>query len=185
MLALLASILCLAVQPEADLAWRFDRPVDPGYEDTGILGESFRLPMADLRQPDGWDRVYRMEGRDGAIFARRNGGVTAVFPQSDYINTRDGSIPTVPAGTIYVIGEPAPWLLRQLGLEDGYEELAPRGRLDLSLPARVFTPPPAPPEDTDSALEAARRSVSMWYNDGVRAGRVSARLAEAAAANDR
>jgi hypothetical protein len=201
MLLLVAAVL---VQPVSDDRWRFDRPVEQGFEDTGILSRSFREPMADLRQAAEWDRVYRMEGDAGAVFARRDGGVTAVFPQSDYVATRSGTVAAVPAGTIYVIGEPAPWLLRQLGLDDGYESLARPGRIDLSLAMtlgggeatptdpRVTSDPraagdsPAEPEGEPlSALELARRRASMWYNDGVRAGRVSALLSEAARAEER
>lgn len=145
MLTLLLTLTCLAAQPESDTGWRLDLPADEGYDDTSILGESFKVPMADLRQASEWDRVYRMEGVDGPIFARRHGGVTAVFAQSDYVASPDGSVATVPAGTIYVIGEPAPWLLRQLGLDDGYEDLAPKARLDMSLPTRISPPPLSPP----------------------------------------
>jgi len=187
MLPLALTILALAAQPQDEFLWRLDRPVDPGFADTGGLVESFRIPMTDLRVGDGWDSVYEMESSFGPLYARRNGGLTAVFPQSNYVAGRDGTVPVVPPNTVYVIGEPAPWLLEQLGLDDGLAELDPPGRLDRSLPpaplGSVSTPPPAS-STALTALEEARRAVSMWYNESVRERRISELLSEAAAAGD-
>lgn len=183
MLALSLTILSLAAQPQDEFLWRLDRPVDPGYADTGGLVESFRVPMADLRIGDGWDSVYEMDSSFGPLYARRNGGLTAVFPQSDYVASSEGTVPVVPPNTVYVIGEPGPWLLQQLGLDDGLAELNPPGRLDMSLAPPPIGGFPTPTQESSAALDEARRAVSMWYNESVRERRVRELLAEAAAAD--
>jgi len=168
-------------EPGSRYVWRLDEQVEAGFDDLGLLSRSSRIPMADLRRPDAWDRVYRMTAERGDLFARRNGGLTAVFPRSDYILGRDGEVAVVPADTIYVIGDPPPWLLRQLGLDDGYEELVLPTRLDYSLPAwepqRLQETVSQSSEVSD---EVRKRESSMWYNDRVRRLRVSSRLHEAA-----
>lgn len=181
MLGAAVMMISVAAQPADEFPWRLDRAVDPGYADTGGLVDSFRIPMTDLRESDGWDKVFEMDSAFGPIYARRNGALTAVFPHSDYVDSGNGSVPVVPPGTVFVIGEPAPWLLRQLGLDDGLAELNPPGRLDMT-----FDLPPVQ-RDLESeavALEQARRAVSMWFNEDVRARRVNALLSEAAAAAD-
>jgi len=185
MLAALVILAALA-QPidsgaQSPYVWRLDEQVEAGFDDLGLLSRSTRIPMADLRIPDAWDRVYRMTAERGDLFARRNGGVTAVFPRSDYVLGRDGEVAVVPADTIYVIGEPPPWLLRQLGLDDGYDDLVLPTRLDYSLPA--WEPPPVQEpraQSSEVSVEVRRRESSMWYNDQVRRRSVSSRLREAA-----
>ena len=148
----------------------------------GLLGRSSHIPMADLGIPDAWDRLYRMTGQHGDLFARRNGALTAVFPRSDYVRGRDGVVSVVPPNTVYVIGEPPAWLLRQFGLDDGYEELTLPTRLDYSLPAWAPEPPqPADSRTTQASGKDLRRASSMWFNDRVRQHRITARLAQAAA----
>jgi hypothetical protein len=184
---MLSAVVILAVlaqpiesEPGSRYLWRLDEQVEAGFDDLGLLSRSSRIPMADLRRPDAWDRVYRMTAERGDLFARRNGGLTAVFPRSDYVFGRDGEVAVVPADTIYVIGDPPPWLLRQLGLDDGYEELTLPTRLDYSLSAWE----PAPVQETEAqssevSAEVRKRTSSMWYNDRVRRLRISSRLQEA------
>ncbi len=91
------------------------RPIDPrtlqrldeSRQDTGPLRTSLFLQPTDLRQPLGFEDVFRLPGggRGGPDrLARISGGLTAVFPRSVYVNTKKGQVATVPAGTIYYIG---------------------------------------------------------------------------------
>ncbi|MBL8964799.1 MAG: hypothetical protein KF787_12925 [Phycisphaeraceae bacterium] len=84
-------------------------PVEQGRGDTGPLATSNRVTPLDLRLPIGFDRVYRIEGsgrrgRSGDLFARQSGGLTAVFPRSQYIQLGSGLFPEIPAGTTFYIG---------------------------------------------------------------------------------
>ncbi len=168
-------------EPGSRYVWRLDEQVEAGFDDLGLLSRSTRIPMADLRVPDAWDQVYRMTAQRGDLFARRNGGLTAVFPRSDYILGRDGDVAVVPADTIFVIGDPPPWLLRQLGLDDGYEELVLPTRLNYSLPAwELQKLEETATQSSEVTAEVRKRESSMWYNDRVRVRRVSSRLHEAA-----
>jgi hypothetical protein len=88
-------------------------PVDAGIEDRNTLSESFKLQQNDLRIDTSFEKLYRVKGNDG-IFVRRSGGLHAVFRNPEYIDTTDGSIPIVPAGTIYCIGRVSSELLDQL-----------------------------------------------------------------------
>lgn len=84
--------------------------VEQGVGDLNPLQTSNRLVPQDLRQPTGFDRVYRLSGdpaknNGSGLFARMDGGITAVFPWSTYGVSRKGDvIPTVPPGTKYYIG---------------------------------------------------------------------------------
>ncbi|MBY0262378.1 MAG: hypothetical protein K2Q20_08540 [Phycisphaerales bacterium] len=96
-------------------------PVEQNVGDLGPLTTSLRTPPADLRTPMEFDRVYRVPGssrginipqalspaggQDGSRLARVSGGITAVFPSSDYMQTKkSGIVPVVPAGTVFYIG---------------------------------------------------------------------------------
>lgn len=89
-------------------------PVLSGEQDTGPLHASLGVPYTDLRSPLNFDRVYRVRGdlrRFGItpgqeMYARASNGMVAVFPKSEYVATARGSIAQVPAGTVWVIGEP-------------------------------------------------------------------------------
>lgn len=194
-------------QPES--GWKFRDRADPGTEDMGVLSESLRLMPLDLRIADDWGDLYRIESDYGTLYARRAGAVTAVFPQSNYVNSGFGATPTIPADTVFVIGEPSPSLLRQLGLAVGEESIlsSATNRLDTSLntgidgrvwtgilPTRMETSlmlPPVTPPTTDPADERARavadaqsaaqarRDLSMWYNDDIRRRRVDTLLERA------
>lgn len=176
----LALLTYLATDPPitTDQTWRFDQPVAQGFEDIGLLSVDQLVPMADLRTPDAFDRVYRMTGSHGDLFARRRGGLTAVFPQSNYVATDAGPVAVVPPGTIYVIGEPAPWLLQQLGLDDGLGELTLPTRLDYTLVALEPVSEPDAAAEMTAALDSARKAASPWFSDSVRQRRVHTRLSE-------
>ena len=87
-------------------------PVDEAIEDIGPLSVSLRELQADLREPAGFDRVYRMPGRSD-LYMRIHGGLYAVFPQSTYVETRWGAMPVIPSNTVFYFGLPSPELLAQ------------------------------------------------------------------------
>lgn len=83
------------------------KPVDPRYEDVGPLGVSLLRLRPDLREPQDFDRVYRVAGAAGGDdqkFARISGALAAVFPRSQYSTTKSGVRIDVPAGTVFYIG---------------------------------------------------------------------------------
>lgn len=91
---------------------RFE-PVEQNVGDVGPLSRSARLMPTDLRVPLGFDRVYRMPGSERGIasfgraeekFVRFSGGLAAVFPRSEYVETPIGALATIPAGTTFYIG---------------------------------------------------------------------------------
>lgn len=96
--------------------------VDPTRGDVNPLRASTRELQPDLRQPSGFDQVYRLTNPTGAAgarsssdrfarnnYARINGGLTAVFPRSEYAQSDEGRLITlVPAGTTFYIGPVPP-----------------------------------------------------------------------------
>jgi hypothetical protein len=92
-------------------------PVEQTVGDVGPLSTSLRIAPADMRVPMDFDRVYRVPwsiarpggsgGAGGERLARVSGGITAVFPVSEYGVTSKGRVvPLVPAGTVFHIGTP-------------------------------------------------------------------------------
>lgn len=118
-LSLLAA--CALLAPVAhtlaqDARWRDLQVVDPGVGDVGPLGISTRSLPVDLRSPSGFDRVYRVPGSSrgvggfattpvGERLARVDGGITAVFDRSEYVQTKKGIRPVFPANTVFYIGD--------------------------------------------------------------------------------
>ena len=96
-------------------------PVEAGVEDRGALSSSFRSATMDLRQDQSFERLYKVAGQDG-VYVRKSGGLYAVFKNSTYIDTRFGSFPAVPAGTVYSIGEIPSVMLGQLSTLADTEE---------------------------------------------------------------
>ena len=86
--------------------------LDPTVDDTSPLGDSLRQVdmMLDLRSPSGFQYVYRMPGSNDLLM-RASGGVYAIFPQSVYVQTKEGTFAVIPPGTIYSIGMPGPDML--------------------------------------------------------------------------
>jgi len=84
------------------------RRVEGGVGDVDPLGLSFRQLSVDLRQPVGFAGVYQVPASRSptgrAAFARMSGATTAVFDQSTYLNTPDGPLAAIPAGTVFYIG---------------------------------------------------------------------------------
>ncbi len=111
--AALAPCTCALAQ---DVRWRDLQVVDPGVADLGPLSISTRSLPIDLRSPSGFDRVYRVPGSTrgvggfnttpvGERLARVDGGITAVFDRSEYVQTKQGIRPVFPANTIFYIGD--------------------------------------------------------------------------------
>ena len=79
--------------------------IDESFQDVGPLRTSLLQQPVDLRQPIGFDQVYRVpDGAAGERLARISGGLAAVFPRSEYVNTRRGQLVLVPPGTVFYIG---------------------------------------------------------------------------------
>ena len=82
------------------------RPIDATVEDINPLSSSLREMHSDLRQPIGFQNVYHVPGRDDLLM-RVNGGIYAVFPESEYtVNRKGKTVPVIPAGTVFYIGLP-------------------------------------------------------------------------------
>lgn len=81
------------------------RPLDQAVEDLNPLSASFRETQVDLRQPLGFQNVYRVPGNDDLLM-RSSGALNAVFPQSMYSTRGQGIVPLIPAGTVFFIGLP-------------------------------------------------------------------------------
>lgn len=104
-------------QPSGALPSRFTK-IEQTVGDVDPLGVSLRHLSTDLRVPSDFRDVYRIEGSAAAaqrwgvsnptgadLFARRDGAITAVFPESVYVSTRNGILPLIPPGTIFFIGD--------------------------------------------------------------------------------
>lgn len=94
---------------QGNVPWRL---VDQGWEDIDPLARSLFHARPDLRSATGFGDVFDLgDGR----FARVDGGLVAVFPRSTYVGTLDGLVPTIPPGTVFYIGTPAPASAEQRG----------------------------------------------------------------------
>jgi hypothetical protein len=91
-------------------SWRELDPVEQGIDDVDPLSASLRDLQHELRTPFGFQRVYRVPGRDDLLM-RAHGGLYAVFPRSWYERTRRGTIVMVPPQTIFFIGQPTAAML--------------------------------------------------------------------------
>lgn len=77
--------------------------VDEGVGDADSLSTSLRRLQPDPRAPYDFDRLYRVPGRSDLLM-RRQGAITAVFPESRYAASKRGVFPLIPPGTIFHIG---------------------------------------------------------------------------------
>lgn len=188
------------------------KPVDPGVGDVGPLSGPGRVLPTDLRQPANFDRVYEVEIDGKPYFVRAHGGVYAVFPRSDYVQTRSGVAPIVPAGTVFHLGslpknaDSKPEIDSKVTLPALAKPARPM-RLDQAAPglaapnAESAQPPPVPAtrakpaqrQDTQPPLsDAAPPSRppepprdSIWLSEFYRAARTSELLDQARAAKSR
>jgi hypothetical protein len=149
---------------------RLDR-VTPGVGDIGPSSVDTRIAPPDLRQPVGFEGVYRVgTPTPGALDARPlvriSGATLALFPRSAYMVTRDGPLPQIPAGTVFYLGHlpeeftrpPPPTPPSMLALPLGSHAL------ELNLSADLPRADGAPAE---------RGPTSMFSDEGFRRGRVA------------
>ncbi len=200
-LALPASDGVLAQQPAPPFV-----QVDPNVADVNSLSTSLRDMQVDLRVPLGFSNVYRVPGQSDK-FMRASGGLFAIFPQSQYVSTRQGLSAKVPAGTTYHIGLPTeavetpieavPSNANENRIDQQHhakQNLAAASpinfRIDALIPEVPSTPeaPPQPPAKTTAPktaqpTEAAQSACpSLATDENYRARRISELLARAAAA---
>ena len=90
-------------------------PVDGGVVDRGALSSSLQVQQTGYRQDSSFEKLYRIAGSED-VYVRTSGGLHAVFRSSEYMQTKDGEIPLVPAGTVYCIGKLRPEFIAQLGV---------------------------------------------------------------------
>lgn len=90
-------------------------PVDGGVVDRGALSSSLQVQQTGYRQDNSFEKLYRIAGSED-VYVRTSGGLHAVFRSSEYMQTKDGEIPLVPAGTVYCIGKLRPEFIAQLGV---------------------------------------------------------------------
>lgn len=77
-----------------------------GVDDLGSGRISFRSLPEVFRADTGFEHVY--EAPDGRFY-RMAGGLVAVFDRSEYVPTRSGAAPVIPADTVFHIGPPG-WM---------------------------------------------------------------------------
>jgi len=150
-------------------------PVEQGVSDMNALGTSLRLQPVELGEGNSFQRLFGVAGRPD-LLVRSQGGLYAVFEQSDYMRITKGNrsrIYTVwPAGTIFHIGRPDFTALRSVGIRHGPHAttlaspgLQPEARRGTQLPdARLPTPrhgqpltsQPADTRLTDTRIEHRR-----------------------------
>ncbi len=94
------------------------KPLDQTVEDISPLSRSLRQIERGLREPTAFEQVYRVPDRDDLLM-RIEGGIYAIFPQSMYTQGENGTLPLIPAGTVFHIG---------------YPDLERLGRVDASTP---------------------------------------------------
>lgn len=108
----MAAAMGLAAGAWAQEPWTVTSPprrVEPGTQDVGPLRTSNRLVPLDLRAPMRFEGVYEFErrdrfGRTEKWYARSDGGLTAIFPRSEYTLRNGRPLAEIPAGTVWLIG---------------------------------------------------------------------------------
>ncbi len=81
------------------------QPIDPGYADVGPLQTSLRALPEVMRHDTAFEHVYQSPINPNQRY-RVAGGVYAVFNNSDYVATRNGTIAVYPADVRFYIGPP-------------------------------------------------------------------------------
>jgi hypothetical protein len=171
-------------------------PIDPGTEDVSRLWEGGRQMPVELRKPLNFEQVYRVEGdlsRLGvlgvspatgqAMYARASGGLVAIFPQSEYVATKQGRFPVVPANTTFLLGSIQTSPNSPAGVRT--PEMGQMNRTAASMAQRVdqraFSR-----RIPDSAPPPRRERISIWNSEATRRLRLATLLDEAkdAAAKD-
>jgi hypothetical protein len=174
--------------------------VEPVVSDTDPLRTSLRTYPTDLRQPMGFKEIFRINGSAAQaqrlgfssatgqdLLARRDGAVTAVFPQSVYREAKNGAVPLIPPGTIFFIGDlPVDPFEGQGDRPDDPSKVHSRvdTRLETAPPgSRLATPDPTPLETTDGADRAKdvpAPAASIMTDESLRGSSVRMLLQKAA-----
>ncbi len=115
------------------------KPLDQTVEDTSPLSRSLRHVERGLREPSAFEQVYRFSDREDLLL-RIDGGIYALFPQSMYTQGENGTLPVIPAGTVFHIGNPDQERFGQVDASTGQGEGRvggdPYGRLNLRVDPR-------------------------------------------------
>lgn len=97
-------------------------PIEQGVSDRNSLGTSLRVMPVDLGAGNSFSRLYGVAGRPD-LLVRSQGGVYAVFEQSDYVRVQRQNSSQVyatwPAGTVFHIGRPDFDRMRVVGIRHG------------------------------------------------------------------
>ena len=132
--------------------------VTMGGGDINVLGADGRMPLANLRVFNDFTGLYRIpttaRTKYAGWYAREQGGVYAVFPQSVYSRDGDGNIIVdVPPGTVYLVGG--------IPQDDSYRaaKVRPENNLIAHREDTSITAPNANARPMD--LPASRRLVAM------------------------
>lgn len=132
-------------------------PVDQRIGDVGPLSTSQREISPGLAAPSGFDTVYRVPGRNDLLM-RIDGGVVAVFPQSQYVRTENGVTTVIPPNTMFYIGLPQTEDLAQFSG-------TPAGSTDASLIAQ--------PQNTTKPRDSHVYDIQPDLPPGSRAGSIT------------
>ena len=168
-------------------------PVEQAVGDINPLSRSLREIHVGLGQPSDFEQVYRVPGTDRLM--RIQGGLYAVFRQSDYAQTGAGPLPLVSADTVFHIGPPLALFTTQVSEQaDAAQEF--EGRIDArplasapippvriaaadTVPRRLATSPPRP-EPPHGTTPSARATIVS--DPGYRAARLRMLMRQAAIA---
>jgi hypothetical protein len=97
-------------------------PIEQGVSDMNSVGTSLRIMPVDLGTGNSFTRLYGVAGRPD-LLVRSQGGIYAVFEQSDYVRVQRQNSSRVyavwPAGTVFHIGQPDFGGMRTAGIRHG------------------------------------------------------------------
>jgi len=158
--------------------------VEPGITDSNPLAVGTRLIPVDLRAPTNFEGVYQFQrtdrfGNSETFFARTDGGLTAVFPRSQYVDSGGNLLAQVPPGTVWLIGGlPKPTDKPAPPRSETYLDLSIRGNIsDAPEPEGSPDAAPAPAPSRPPALNHRQpEPLSIWNSERYRRQRVGTLL---------
>lgn len=184
----LGIVLALAALPQQEGL----RRVAPGYEDWSPVALSQRFEPVDTRATLFFEDVYEGErpgpfGATERVYLRMHGGVVAVFPQGNYIETPWGVEAAIPPGTVFHLGTPEEALGAAAPGAMGEAPAAPRpGQVSLREDLSVSADRAAAPSVTAARQDAPAADIpeppSIFTSEPYRQRRMASLLAEAARA---
>lgn len=162
-------------------------PVEQSVEDVSPLSASLRQLEPDFSVPQRFDRVYTSPDFPG-MYLRINGALTAVFPQSEYVQSGDEMTPILPRNTEFFIGRPSRLTPATLGLgapiSSSLQPPLRDSKQTRRAPSLRFDSSSAPPPPTRRySFSPGDRTPILGSNEQRRRIRVAHWLALAAAAN--